>query len=375
MERSRAVISAKRRWPLLAFALVLVAGVGVVIVSRAGSERAVLGQEVCPRAERGSFAKLHAITTAPDASVDPVATFNEMVDSLASDPRGGWFVSGRFSCMGDRRVPPLVRLTPAGSLDRRWKPELPRGVAGGKLVRFGDTLYVANWYAVAALDVDTGALKWVARASGGDGVKAIAVAGRAVYVGGDFNRIGGNRRQSFAVLDPRTGRTRPWRGRALKLDIGSLALAGGYLYVGGDTTVIRIDARTGRVARWTPGRDLGPAEKMIVTHGFVITTGIDGWRVMDARAGSVPKWMDDVGGSADVFAAAGSTLYLGGGCRRGLYSVDGSRRYNLAAVRLPSGRPTRWAPRIGREWPRDALPRICFDAMAATRETVLVASS
>jgi hypothetical protein len=60
----------------------------------------------------------------------------------------------------------------------------------------------------------------------------LAVSGRTVYAGGDFTRIGGNRRHHIAALDARTGKATAWNPSADAV-VASLAVSGSTVYAGG----------------------------------------------------------------------------------------------------------------------------------------------
>lgn len=329
-----------------------------------------------------------AISPTRAAAVDRSFPSLDAEAAIVADGRGGWVIAGLFSCVGEVAASGLVRLTAAGKVDASWKPKLRGGIGGGEFVRFGNTLYLAGGDGVAALAVEDGRLRWVVRANGLLGVTAMAVGGSRVYVGGDFTRIGGRRKHRLAAINRRTGEVLAWSAPTVVGDVGALAIDGRDLYVGGVRTgrqsnLVKLVARTGRVAAWTPAtqRGLTPGsgipvvEEMVVSHGVVVTTGLRGWQVTDARTGAVREWMYTVVGKPDDLAVAGDRLYLAAGCHTGLLGVAGRRRYNLAAVRLPSGRPIEWVPDIGPRWAINAFPRICIDAIVATRKRVVVAAS
>lgn len=70
--------------------------------------------------------------------------------------------------------------------------------------------------------------------------------------------------------------------------------------------------------------------------------------MVDARTARPVAWRKHVSGGATTFAASGSTVYLGEGLRDGFNLVAGRRENNLAAVRLPEGTFSAWAPKIAR---------------------------
>lgn len=77
-------------------------------------------------------------------------------------------------------------------------------------------------------------------------VYGLAVSAARLYVSGDFVQLGGRPRDGVAVLDPDTGAVdsnwRPGRGGR---DVLHLALAGRALYLGGLSGLWALDIRTG----------------------------------------------------------------------------------------------------------------------------------
>jgi PQQ-like domain len=315
------------------------------------------------------------------------------VSAIAADGRGGWFVSGAFTCDGRYRRPGLMRLDHAGSIDPSWHAELPKGHPPvSLLVRSGPTLYAAGGFGVEALDAATGARRWVARVAGGlaPGVGALAATSGAVYVGGGFKAIDQVLHPSLAALDPRTGKLLAWNQPVLGSPdpipiVDALWLVGPRLYLGGNTITTvdgqrrpgfaAVDTATGRVSDWVPGTapglvagaGVGDVETILVAHGVVFSAGHDGFGIVSARTGAISPWLKRVHGEAVRFAAAGSTVYLGGNVRNSFSAVGAHARHNLAAIDLATGRVTPWAP--------DVNVYVVVAALAPSGNEVLVGGS
>jgi outer membrane protein assembly factor BamB len=293
--------------------------------------------------------------------------------AIVPDGGGGWFVGGDFTCVDRVAAHGLVHLSSTGKLDEGWRAA--PGVAADvvRLARRGGRLYVGRSRSVAALDARTGASLWTDRIKGPGDPTAVAADAHAVYVGGRFTRIAGRPAHGLVALAPRTGRVLSWHAPVADLAIVALEVDGRDLWVGGVFSslggrardgIARVDAATGNVEDWRPRGPVGVVEALAVAGGEVVAGGHDTFVALDVRTGRSLVWARHVDGEADVFAAAGRTIYFGGGCRAAFTEVGGKHRPNLAAV-LPGGRLSGWVPAIRRNQG--------IDALAATRERVLVA--
>jgi hypothetical protein len=141
-------------------------------------------------------------------------------------------------------------------------------------------------------------------------VLAVAVAGRTVYLGGEFDRLGGAPRRNVAA----------------------------------------VSGRTGRATAWAPNiRGGGSIDAMVIAANEVIVGGHTGFAAFDIRTARPYAWTAGVSGSVAQFAGSGSTVYLGGDPLNSFKAVGQRTANNLAAVRLPGGRFTSWTPFINTE--------------------------
>ncbi len=249
------------------------------------------------------------------------------------------YVGGTFFSVGNSNRQNLAAISTTTALANAWDPE-PVDQAVLALEVSGNTVYVGGQFTtigsaaiglnkprnrLAALDATTGgANAWNPNPgiiSGTVVVRAIAVSGSTVYVGGDFTSIGGQSRRGFGALNSGNG-----AAQSLNLQLQSLGTAnlvrsilvqGNSLYVGGQFT-----------------------NALTVTHPLVV--GVD---ITSSQAIPVPLGTDFNGTAGAVFganamaSANGHVLIVGD-----FQSIGGVTRQRAAALSLTTGAALPWAP-------------------------------
>ena len=194
----------------------------------------------------------------PDWRADVVGT----VHALSEDASGSVYVGGRFSQVQGESRHSIARLSVEGVLDASWHPT----VNGAGLIHaisldtMSNAIYIAGEFEV----VEGFPRAHLAKLSGGveatlDAiwnpspsyrVVAMAVANDgAVYVGGQFDKVGGLPRQNIAKLTSSTGAADPLWSAEANGTVNALAIDGsGQLYAGGLFDLIGGQTRRG-VAR------------------------------------------------------------------------------------------------------------------------------
>jgi len=123
-----------------------------------------------------------AIDAATGVALTPYPKVAGHVSVVAPDGSGGWFLGGDFIAVAGQPRSNLAHLDASGQLTS-WNP----GAAGSNVSGFGAI------------------------------VRALVVSGNTVYVGGAFQRIGGQTRDHVAAIDASTGAacsTRPLTPRS-----------------------------------------------------------------------------------------------------------------------------------------------------------------
>ncbi len=311
----------------------------------------------------GCAAVLDPNTGAPSASFPFV---NAVVEAVASDSLGGWYVGGGFGTVGGVRRSHLVHILADGTLSA-WNPS-PDGDISAIAVS-GRRVYVVGGFTsvdgvprshIAALDAGTGtALDWNPNATNGDPstvVDVIVVRGNCVYVGGRFASIGGQARHNLAALDAVTGAALAWNPSPDDR-VNALAVGGTTIYVGGwfssigaqtRTHIAAIDSTTGMAMSWAP--NASDNVNALLVYGNAVYAGgyfrsiggqvRDHLGAIDTGTGLATGWNPTANGEVWALALRDSTVYVGGAFGH----VGGQFRNSIAALDARTGAATSWNP-------------------------------
>jgi outer membrane protein assembly factor BamB len=294
------------------------------------------------------------------------------VTALSPDGRGGWFVAGEFTRVGDVARRGLARITSAGGVDRRWTRATVDPTA---LAVDGRHVYLADDSGISALGRSTGKVRW--RVPIGE-VLALTAVGERLYVGGVFEKVRGAVRRGFAALDARTGRLLPIDLR-LRVDpcyfrrmgeceaipvVEAVAVASGRLLVAGVFDHVHRTLRrgfatfdmNGRLAPWPwqlARNELGtvveiqPSGSDVYVGGSFTRLGSvrrSHLAVVDAHSGAIRKWAPGGIGTVRALAVASDAVYA---------AAAGTSTEDLVALDRRRGVPLTW-----RDVPDDAVHAI-----------------
>ena len=274
----------------------------------------------------------------------------------------------------------------------RWNPDADGPVHAIVVSGDGTQLYVGGDFGhiggqpfakLARIDVATGAVDPTFHPGLRGGVRALALAGDRLYVGGVFNSVigpaGSEARPKLAALDATTGALLPWTppaigpGRysghngtptpsptggdvlalAVPADRSLVYAAGNFMDFGGLAGLAVFDASTGRPApaQWKTGRPIfdlavSPADGETV----FASAGGSGGQVYAFRPDQPksPVWSTWVDGDAPGVAASATTVFL-----MGHYDYAGpgdALRHHLAAFDAGDGAVAPWNPVANTPW-------------------------
>lgn len=209
-------------------------------------------------------AAMHAVTGQPDVDY---ALINGPVNAVVSDGVGGWYIGGEFTRVGTMARFGLAHVLANNEVDANWSPAVGEGppmvkalalegevlVVGGLFTRIGD-MARRNLAAVSTAGV---VLPW--NESGADDeVSALAVSNGVVYVGGRFRNLAGRPRICLGAVSLTDGNNTTWRADAAMSEkdfcyVNALVVMGDTVYVGGGFNVLGGENRTGLAAVSTQG--------------------------------------------------------------------------------------------------------------------------
>jgi hypothetical protein len=326
---------------------------------------------------------------------------NSSTNSIVSDGNGGWFIGGSFTKIGDSLRNRLAHISPAGSVTA-WNPGANGSVKIIKLV--GNTLYVGGQFTIAggqtrnniaALDVTVNtnsATAWDPNAD--DIIHEIEINGNTVYVGGEFHNIGGQVRNCIAAIDAtiNTNNATAWNPgynhssinyiKAIAVSGNTVYLGGSFLAMGGSTryNLAAVDAtiNTANATAWNPNPGTSgtitnieiSGTTVYITGNFTLIGGVggqsrNGFAALDAtiNTNNVTAWYPALDGAVYYLLIENDILYIAGSFN----TVNGLSRSKAAALDLTASTNyvTAWSPPL--------ITETNYSKIAVNENQVLVA--
>jgi hypothetical protein len=294
-------------------------------------------------------------------------------DVLTIVPAGNTiYAGGKFTQVGGQPRDFIAALEAETGDATFWNPRSDFGVAniavaGGAVVSGGSLGPGGKLRKnVAAFDARTGKpTEWAPEVAGGtglnatlaDGVNALAVSSKAVYLGGPFTIVNGETRNRIASVDFE-GALLPWNpdinGIVYALSVHpTVVYAGGTFDSAGGisrTNLVALNTRSGRPTRWNPAPDdkvsaLSRRGGSVYAVGSFTTIGRSPRRhvaALNAITGRATSWKPEPNDVVSAMALTHSKAYVGGNFS-GLGDQD---RSYLAGVDRGRGAATCWMPDV-----------------------------
>lgn len=270
-----------------------------------------------------------------------------------------------------------------------WDPH-PANIYGGlgvlAIAKSGNTVYTGGTLCsmnaltrngLAAFDLTTGmATSWDPNV--GDEwdptsqlFRVITAGGNRVYVGGRFDRIGGQSRGNVAAIDIPSGALTDWQPwiynpATAYYPVGAILADDGVIYIGGTFTevsgeahvnLVSVDALSGIPYSWAPSTN-GAVLCLAIKHAATYTLFLGGdfttvngvsqpyVAALDPSSGSLSGWIPGVNGPVGTIAytscgtGCNGTVWLAGG-----FSFLGANtRHGIGSIDAVTGTATSWDP-------------------------------
>ncbi len=322
-----------------------------------------------------------ALVGASSGAVNPTfPKVNGRIYATAADGSGGFYIGGSFDCIGpnisrscngvdDVTLNNAAHINADGSVDLDWNPNLDGNVLAIGVL--GSTVYLGGEFEEVGGDADHNYAAAVTTAGTltdwnpdpNDYVHAIGVLGSTVYLGGEFTNVGGNPNLDYAaavvaVGTAGAGDLTSWNPNLGGGNVRAIGVLGSTVYLGGEFEEVGGDADHNYAAAVTTAGTLVPswnpdpndAVYAIGVLGSTVYLGgeftnVGGNPNLDYAAAVtiagtlVPSWNPDPDDAVYAIGVLGSTVYLGG-----QFNTVGGITRNYAAAVNTNGILTTWNP-------------------------------
>ncbi|HOJ33342.1 MAG TPA: hypothetical protein PKY35_04905 [Candidatus Hydrogenedentes bacterium] len=272
------------------------------------------------------------------------------------------YVGGSFSAiLGTTRYQAAALNLALTSLES-WNPNTNASGNVEAIARVGTSIYLGGWFdelggvprrRLASVDPTTGApTLWHPLVN--FGVACIVPSGSSFYVGGSFTSYGGYERANLAAVDTLTGQVKADWAPMTDTTVRALAVSGDKVFVGGDFWTIfntakitrsrlaAVDATTGAVnTSWLANPDL-PVHALTVGPDALYVggefSGIGGASrnhiaALNLETGDALDWNPGANDTVYALTRSGDTVFAGGSFTQ----LGGSTRNYVGAIAMQDG--------------------------------------
>lgn len=317
-----------------------------------------------------SFSSKSARVNKTNGNILPSHLIKGAIIKAIPDGKGGFFIAGQFSQVGDSIRNNLAQIDSTGKVTA-WSPN-PNGKVtaigfnGGSVFIGGDFTAIKGErrrYLAAVSAVTGNVTLWNPNSTYDQyTINDIVVKDSTVFIGGIFSTIKGVSRSNLAALDTTLGVVRSWNADADRV-VNVLAISGNTLLVGGDFTSLKgqprnslggIDITTSAVSPWLANADatvysIHVKDRRIYVGGsFDIIQGQARKFIacIDTTTKAVTSWDPDVQatslGEIRTIFSQDNTVYVGGY----FHEFAGVDRNNIVAFDTSGTINTLWQPII-----------------------------
>lgn len=301
---------------------------------------------------------------------------NGTVKAIIKDGKGGWFIGGEFSKVGDSIRSNLAHLNPNGQVSSVFNDF---GLSGNvnTLLLNGDTLFLGGGFTYQTalkaksyvISYQNGIAQPISDISSVNGPVMVSIpdSNGGWYIGGSFTKVGEKSCSNIAHLDS-AGNVLNWTC-SVKGTVLSLALYQNGLIIGGDfkevngvqrDNLVLVDKNSGMLSGVNLNVD-GRVNTIVVNDSYLYVGGFfslaggasrNNLASFNITSGLITGWNPNLDqGAIKRLLINNSILYVVGKFTR----VDNETRKSIAAFNIVSGNLTNWNPEAN-----DTINDICL---------------
>jgi hypothetical protein len=293
----------------------------------------------------------------PSASWDQP---NGEVFASTPDKKGGFFIGGNFTKVGDKNSIRFAHLDSTGNNSSLMQGTHINGTVKA-MASMGDTLLVGGQFSLVGNFTESSGAPVIKRTNlvnqnfpsiNGEVWSAIPDGKGGWYIGGNFTNVGGVTRNNAARIDG-NGNLLSWNPNtnghvlAMQLYQNKVYLGGSFSQVNSlvRSGIAAVDTATGVVSTWAPGSPSTVIRAMEVSNNTLFVAGVFSSIASQVRANvasfSLPSetltsfatTMTSLGASLYSLAVVGNKVFVGG-----LFTnIGGFSRTNLACLNAQTG--------------------------------------